>query len=70
MKLQSQAGSQYGLPQPLYQAFAAPVVSNRAPISTDTGHPIGRIWVNKGSAPYILIDVSGGVATWYALASV
>lgn len=64
MKLQPQAGSQYGLPQPLQSSFPAPVLAKRAPTATDTGHPIGRIWVYKGSNAYILINVAGGVATW------
>lgn len=64
MKLQPQAASQYGLPQPVQNTFVAPVIAKRAPTTEDTGHPIGRIWVYKGSNAYILINVSGGLATW------
>ena len=72
MKLQPQAGSQYGLPQPLQNSFPAPVLAKRAPTATDTGHPIGRIWVYKGSNAYILEEgvseptESYGEAEWTA----
>ena len=64
MKLQPQAASQYGLPQPVQTTFVAPVIAKRAPTAQDTGHPLGRLWVFKGSNAYILTNVSGGSATW------
>jgi hypothetical protein len=68
MKLQPQAGSQYGLPQPLSQSFPSPVISKRAPTSEDTGHPIGRLWVNNSAGKsWILLQVSGGSANWHQI---
>lgn len=64
MKLQPQAASQYGLPQPVQTTFVAPVIAKRAPTTEDTGHPLGRVWVYKGSSAYMLINVSSGLATW------
>ena len=67
MKLQSQAGSQYGLPQPLSNPTISPVIANRPPNSKDTGHSLGRMWIDKSTSPansWYLIGVLRGVANW------
>lgn len=58
----------YGLGDPLQQVFPQPVVSTRAPASTDTKYPIGQNWVNKSTdTVYALSSVAAGSATWTAL---
>ena len=54
-----------GLQDPLQNVFPQPVVSNRAPTTSDKNFPIGQIWINKaGTAAYMLTNVSSGSATW------
>jgi len=61
----NQDQSLYGLPDPLTHAQLPPVVSKRSPLQSDTGFPIGQLWVNKALASaWILVQVSQGVATW------
>jgi hypothetical protein len=61
----NQDQSLYGLPDPLTRANFPPVVSRRSPLPSDTGFPLGQLWVNNvlGSA-WILVQVQGGAATW------
>lgn len=59
----------YGLSSPLEKVFPQPVISTRAPTSSDTGYPLGQLWVDKSTnQAWFLTSVSGGSAT-YALSS-
>lgn len=42
----------------------APIVAERAPTPQDLGYSLGQEWIYIGNAAYILVNVSGGVATW------
>lgn len=68
MKLRPQAETLYGLPQPTNTGYIKPIVALRAPTSSDTGYPIGQIWVDKTNANYYgLSAISAGAATWSVL---
>lgn len=54
----------YGLTNALQTIGPIPVVSSRAPSTSDVAE-IGTVWVNKGtSAAWILAKVAAGSATW------
>jgi len=55
----------YGLDNPLQKVFPQPVISTRAPTSSDFKYPLGITWVNKSAnTSYVLTSVSAGAATW------
>ena len=55
----------YGFPQPINRQNPSPIKANRSPTTSDTGYPLGQIWVNKASAVvYILAQIQNGAATW------
>lgn len=63
--LKPQEQSLYGLPVPVTSKFPPPVIAKRPPIPSDTGYPLGQMWIDKISATaYILVLVAGGIATW------
>lgn len=60
----------YGFPQPLSNVFPAPVIAQRAPLTTDIRYPIGQQWVDEvGDDAYILVDVTAASATWNVTAT-
>ena len=66
--LQTEAESLYGTPQGLTNQFPSPVVSLRAPATSDTGYAFGQIWVNKTAGTiYALASNAGGIASWLSL---
>lgn len=69
MKLRPQAETLSGSPQPNFIGYAtAPILAKRAPTTTDTGYPLGQLWVDKvGAASYQLLTVAAGSATWSPL---
>lgn len=69
VKLAPQAETLSGSPQPNFVGYSkAPVISKRAPLSTDTGFSLGQSWVDKvGANAYQLVAVAGGSATWAVL---
>jgi len=63
--LTPQEQSLYGLPVPVTSKFPPPVIAKRSPVPSDTGYPLGQMWIDKVSATaYILVLVAGGIATW------
>lgn len=60
----------YGFPQALTRVFPPPVLSQRAPLSTDYKYPIGQQWIDElGEDAYILVNVTGNSATWNVTAT-
>ena len=58
----------YGFDNPLQEVFPKPIVSNRAPTTTDKKFPIGQQWVNKTAGTfYGLSSVVAGSADWEVL---
>ena len=58
----------YGITNALQNVFPAPVVANRAPLTSDTGYQVGTIWVYKAiNAAWILTSVASASATWEAI---
>ena len=60
----------YGFPQPLTQVFPAPIISDRAPLTSDFQYPIGQQWIDElaGNA-YILVSVAASSADWILTAA-
>lgn len=60
----------YGVGAPKITLNPPPIITTRAPATTDTRYPLGQNWVNTstGSA-YQLTTVSAGSATWVLLGS-
>ena len=55
----------YGFPQPLTRVFPAPIISKRAPLTTDYKYTIGQVWVDEvGENTYTLVNVTANSATW------
>ena len=55
----------YGFPQPLSQVFPAPIIAQRAPISSDFKYPLGQESIDEvGQNAYILVNVASNSATW------
>ena len=67
-KTRPQAETLSGSPQPNFIGYAtAPIIAKRNPTSTDTGYPLGHIWINKTAATdWTLVQVAAGAATWSA----
>jgi hypothetical protein len=60
----------YGFPQPLSQVFPAPIIAQRAPLTSDFRYPIGQQWIDEvGDDAYILVDVTANSATWNVTAT-
>ena len=66
--LQSTTQSLYGYPQGVVPQFPDPFIANRATSTSDTGYPLGQIWVDKlhGTVSMLASNV-GGIATWLSL---
>lgn len=61
----SRVTKSYGLNNPLQDVFPSPVVASRVPTTSDKGHQIGRLWVNKAAnSVYVLTSIASGSATW------
>jgi hypothetical protein len=59
----------YGITNALQNVFPAPVVANRAPLTTDTGYQLGTIWIHKAlNDAYVLTSVVSASATWLNMA--
>lgn len=55
----------YGFPQPLSRVFPAPIISQRAPLTSDYKYQVGQQWIDElGEDAYILVNVAGNSATW------
>lgn len=60
--------SVYGFPSPVQNMTPAPVISQRAPRTTDEGE-LGQIWIHEtASDAYVLTHVAAGVSTWINIA--
>jgi hypothetical protein len=60
----------YGVGAPKITLNPPPIISTRAPATTDTRYPLGQSWVNKStSTAYQLVSVAAGSATWVLLGS-
>lgn len=54
----------YGFPSPLSKQAYPPIISNRAPLTTDYA-PLGSIWVNQlTNSAYVLTSIVSNSATW------
>jgi len=63
----SRANSLYGYPNPQSNQFLDPVVTNRAPLTSDRGIP-GQGWVDQtNNNPYMFNKNSAGLAQWFQL---
>src|SRR5208282_5731505 len=60
----------YGVGAPSIRLNPPPIISNRAPTTSDLRYPLGQEWVYQISSTsadiYFLGTVAGGVATWVA----
>lgn len=55
----------YGFPRPTSHVFPAPIVAQRAPLTTDFHYPIGQVWIDEANGTnYTLVSVVANVATW------
>lgn len=55
----------YGIGQPLRNLFPSPIISTRAPLTTDRLYPLGQVWTNKSAnTAYLLTSVVANIATW------
>ncbi len=65
--LQNQA---YGVGKGIFQVFPAPIVSPRAPTTSDKAQ-IGRMWINTvTNLAYVLTNVASNIATWVQMSGV
>lgn len=63
----SRANSLYGYPNPQSNQFLDPVVTNRAPLTSDRGIA-GQGWVDQtNNNPYMFNKNSAGLAQWFQL---
>ena len=63
----SRANSLYGYPSPQSNQFLDPVVTNRAPLTSDRGIA-GQGWVDQtNNNPYMFNKNSAGLAQWFQL---
>lgn len=54
-----------GLENPLQAVFPSPVISTRAPTTSDLNYPLGQVWIDRSAGQaYVLTAVSGGSSTW------
>lgn len=59
----------YGFPSPIANGAPIPIISLRAPLTTDHA-ALGTIWVNKAlSTSYVLVSIVSNVATWNLMES-
>lgn len=54
----------YGIGSPFKDVFPVPVISTRAPTTSDLNYELGQVWVRTGVGAYILTQVASGSATW------
>jgi hypothetical protein len=67
-RLNSQAVSLYGTPQPLSRQNPFPIIAKRDPAAGDTGYALGQLWINKvTNTIFGLGSVVGGAANWVTL---
>lgn len=60
----------YGFPQALTRVFPSPILSQRAPITSDYKYLIGQQWIDElGEDAYILVNVTANSATWNVTAT-
>ena len=60
--------SAYGIQRPLEDVFPVPIVSARAPTTSDKNFEIGQLWIYTTTGQiYGLANVASGSATWSAL---
>lgn len=60
--------SVYGFPTPTQELAAKPVISQRAPRTTDHGE-LGQLWVNvPAQDAYVLVETASNVSTWINIA--
>lgn len=60
----SRANSLYGYPSPQSNQFLDPIVTNRAPLTSDRGIP-GQVWVDQtNNLAYMFNKNSAGLAQW------
>jgi hypothetical protein len=58
----------YGLTSALPVLAPYPINAKRAPLTSDTGYPIGQVWIYGASnAAYILTSIVSNSATWESL---
>lgn len=71
MSSSSQRVTGYGVGAPSIRLNPPPIISSRAPTTTDTRFPLGQTWVyqisSTNASVYSLGAVAGGVATWVLL---
>lgn len=61
-KIQNMA---YGSPQGMIKVFPLPIISTRAPTTSDTGYALGQDWIRKTTnQAWKLTSVVAGSATW------
>ena len=59
----------YGLTQPLLAIFPAPIVANRAPLTSDFAQ-IGTLWINKSvNSVFVLTSIVSNAAVWELLST-
>lgn len=70
-KMRPQAETLSGSPQPNFTGYEpSSIISKRDPIASDTGYPLGQVWVNKILNKYFaLSSVAAGSATWLDLSA-
>ena len=55
----------YGSPQGMIKVFPLPIISTRAPTTSDTGYALGQDWIRKTTnQAWKLTSVVAGSATW------
>ena len=60
--------SVYGFPTPTQELAAKPIISQRAPRTTDHGE-LGQLWVNvPAQDAYVLVETASNVSTWINIA--
>lgn len=58
----------YGLQNPLQRLSPLPIISRRAPTTSDRGARIGQLWVNQlTNTVYCLTSVVANASTWTQL---
>ncbi len=55
----------YGLETPIQNSYPLPIISERAPTTSDLGRLPGQIWIHKPAGDiYMLVQVGSGLADW------
>jgi len=58
----------YGLDNPIGIVFPEPIISQRAPLTSDLGFSLGQIWIHEPSNKYYaLTSISSNLANWEVL---